>query len=208
MSAIAAIHTALRQLGIAEDDARDIYQRQTGKRSLREMRPRELEAIVGELRRLGFKPKKKPLEGPFAKQLQAFWIDLWNLGLISDRSDEALLKFVRRQSKVDHTRFLLDAEAAASSIEAMKAWMARDGGVDWRHDRFLPAWTQSPGYRVASAQFRLLKGRDPAFAGEFVELGLWLVRTQGEDVFASKLDDKGWHTVMNALGKLVRKVER
>lgn len=208
MSAIAAIHTAVRQLGLEDDDKRDLYQRVTGERSLTGMTPRQHLAVLDALRAKGFKPKKKPLEGKFAKQLQAFWIDLWNLGLIGDRSDEALLKFVRRQSKVDHTRFLLDADVAARSIEAMKAWMARDGGVDWRHDRFLPEWTQSPGYRIATAQFRLLRERDPTFAAEYVELDHWMIRHDGLESWSSKLDDKGWVRIMNALGALLRKAKR
>ena len=45
MTAIKAIHAGLRQLGIAEDDARDLYERQTGTRSLRAMTPRQHEAV-------------------------------------------------------------------------------------------------------------------------------------------------------------------
>lgn len=57
MSAIKAIYAGLRAVGIAdEDDRRALYERVTGKRSLRLMTAREQEGVVQELRRLGFKP--------------------------------------------------------------------------------------------------------------------------------------------------------
>lgn len=210
MSAIAAIHAGLRQLGIDQDDARDLYERQTGKRSLREMNPRQQEAIVEELRRLGFrkasKPSSKPLQGPFAKKLQALWIDAWNLGIVEDRSDAALLAFVRRQTRIDHTRFLTRAADAARVIDALKAWLAREAGVDWSKSRFLPAWTQTDGYRIASAQFAVL--RRAGAMPDFAELQHWVCANVGGCPAVWNMTGKQWQDAMNALGVLVRKAAR
>ena len=161
--------------------------------------------VVEEFRRQGFKPVKKGLEGRYAKKLQALWIDLWNLGLIDDRSDEALLKFVRGQSKVDHTRFLIDAEAAASSIEAMKAWMAREAGVDWSVGNEVPDWFRQPGPKVVMAQWNML-----ANAG-LVECDFAAFKRFVEDhAFnpLTRMTTREWAGVMQRLGPQVRKIRK
>lgn len=71
------------------------------------------------------------MAGPFAKVLQALWIAGWNLGLVRDRRDAALLAFVTRQTGIENSRFLISAQDSASAVEALKAWLARDGGVAW-----------------------------------------------------------------------------
>ncbi len=205
MSAHAAIHTGLRQLGLDQDAARDLYARVTGKRSLREMSDVEQQRVVEELRRQGFAKSssgsRKRLEGRFAPKLQALWISAWNLGLIHNRDDHALVAFVKRQTGVDHVRFLRYPEDAAAAIEALKGWMAREAGVDWQADRFLPDWTQTPGYRIAAAQMRILKARDPKFSG-FTGLQQWLVQERGQQAHAVT----DWASILNELGRAVRKV--
>lgn len=212
MTALAAIHVAKKQLGLDEDTYRDVLVRATGKRSAGDMTPAEQDRALAEFRRLGFKPASKAAskraDGPYRKILQAHWIAMWNLGLIPDPSDVGLHGFVKRQTTLDHTRFLIDQEAASAVIEALKARMTRDAKVDWRHDRFLPDWTQSPGYRIAAAQFRILKERDAAFAG-FAELQHWLIRTADERPgcgnLVGRMLQQHWIVVMNALGERIRK---
>lgn len=205
MTALAAIHVALKQLGIEPDDARDLYERQTGKRSLKQMAPRELEAIVGELRRLGFKPAKKGLEGPFAKQLQALWIDAYHLGLVHDRRDSALFAFVRRQTGIEHMRWLIDAEDASKVTEALKGWMAREAGVDWSVGNHVPDWYCAPGAKVVVAQWNMLANagqekRDFAAFKAFVEDHAFNPLT--------RMKAKEWAGVMRTLGARVRRVKR
>lgn len=204
MSALAAIHTGLRQLGIADDDKRDFYQRLTGKRSLTEMSQRDQDVVLGELRRLGFKPSSKGaakrIEGPYAKKLQALWIAMWNLGLTRDRSDAALITFVRRQTRIDHTRFLRHPGDAAKVIEALKGWMAREAGVEWTGDDLAPDWTRLPGPIIALAQWRLLRDfgvtMGPNTFGAFAE------ERAGRPI--DQLTAGDWAAVMNTLGDRVR----
>lgn len=199
MSALSAIHVANKQLGLDEDTARDLYQRVTGKRSLREMNDRELQLIVSEQRRQGFQPADKGLHGPFAKKLQALWIAAWNLGIVRDRRDGALLAFVKRQTGVDHTRFLLDAEEAAKAVEALKAWMTREAGVDWHQDIATAGWLQTSGAKVAVAQWQRLtvaKAVDPNGFRKFV-----LENAKPLD----QMLERDWPAVMNQLGEMIRK---
>jgi len=71
------------------------------------------------------------LDGATAKKLRALWIAAWNLGLIRDRTDRAMLAFLERQTGVSHTRFLREPDAARPAIEALKDWLSRDGKVAW-----------------------------------------------------------------------------
>lgn len=210
MSAVKAIYAGIRAVGIAdEDDRRDLFERVTGKRSLRTMTPGELEAVVQELRRLGFKAgsKRRQLDGPYAAKLQALWIAGWNLGLVRNREDAALLAFVKRQTGIDHTRFLRDPAAAAKAIEALKGWLARDGGVVWERSGRTD-WLAEPGARIALAQWQKL--RPEATAG--VRCGLDAVvkdlvparRVSG----LSALTAAEWRLVCNALGERVREATK
>lgn len=201
MKAIAAIHVANKQLGLDEDTARDLYERVTGKRSLREMNDRQLQLIVTEQRRQGFKPAEKGLQGPFAKKLQALWIAAWNLGIVRNRTDAAMLSFVKRQTGIEHTRFLLDADDAAKAIDALKAWMTREAGADWRQDVNTPQWLRPAGAKIALAQWQLLsvaKAVDPKGFRKFV----W-----DNAKPLDQMTDRDWPAVMNTLGDMVRRAK-
>lgn len=124
-----AIHVARRELGLEEDDYRALLERVTGERSLRAMTPAQLFLVVDTLRASGAPARR--LTGPYAGKLQALWISAWNLGLVRDRRDSAMLAFVRRQTGIEHTRFLRDAQDARKAVEALKSWIAREGGVNW-----------------------------------------------------------------------------
>jgi phage gp16-like protein len=205
VSAIAAIHTAARQLGLEEDDRRDLYQRVTGRRSLTEMSPRQQTAVLEELRRQGFKPAKTALQGRFARKLQALWIDAWQLGLVQDRRDSALIAFVKRQTGIEHLNWVNDAGDAARVAEALKGWMTREAGVDWSLGNHLPNWMRLPGAKVVVAQWTIL-----ANAGA-VERDFAAFRSFCEDRSFNRLTEmtpREWANVMKTLGARVRKVRR
>ena len=199
MSTLRAIHAGCRALGYDEDMRRNLYRAVTGESSAADMSEAQRSAVVAELRRRGFETasngSRKPLEGPYAKKLQALWIAGWNLGLVRDRDDRALLAFVRRQTGIDHTRFLHRAADGAKAIEALKAWLARDGGVDWRGGE--------PGARIAEAQFRRLVGI------------CWFPRINSLSRYASEIAGRpiaemapaDWIPVMNALGAQIRQAD-
>lgn len=214
MTALGQVHAAVRDLGIDDDTKRAVYQRVTGKRSAADMDEAERRAVVDELRRQGAskgaRKGSKALSGPYAKKLQALWIAAWNLGLIRNRDDKALLAFVKRQTGLDHTRFLHHAEDAARAIEALKGWLARDGGVDWAVGDHLQDWARAPGYKIAHAQFALLKARLPDFV-KFNSLHHWLVQSRRDRPAMppdpARLQPQDWIIVMNALGDRVRNLK-
>ncbi|WP_417423568.1 gp16 family protein [Hoeflea sp.] len=202
MTALAKLHIAKKQLGLDDDTWRDLLVRVAGKPSSRDMSDGERGRVLDELKRQGFKPasngSRKRLEGKYAPKLQALWIAGYNLGLIRNKDDAALLAFVKRQTRIDHTRFLRYHDDATKAIEALKDWLERDGGVDWSKDRFLPDWTQANGYRIASAQHAKLCRLDGRTTRPFSQ---WLVAGFESPAL---MTDQSWIEAMNRLGVLIR----
>lgn len=132
MTTISAIYGARKAAGLDDDTARALYQRETGKRSLREMSPGEQVKVLQAIKQsgAGARPASR-IEGPYAKKLIALWLSGWNLGVFADRRDASLIAFVKRQTGLDATRFLRDAYQAQGVIEALKAWISREAGVTW-----------------------------------------------------------------------------
>lgn len=203
MSAVKMIYAGIRALGIAEeDDRRALYERVTGKRRLRDMSPREKDAIAEELRRLGFRqaPRQRLLTGPYAKKLQALWISGWNLGLIRKREDAALVAFVRRQTGIDHPRFLVDPAAADKAVEALKSWLTRDGDVAWHPCYKTNPWLRDHGAKIALAQWRRLPlPGGPGAGAVFFDT----VRTE-TGLSVSAMTSRDWQNLCNAWGARIR----
>lgn len=204
MTALRSLHATRNEVGLAEEDARDIYERVTGKRSTRAMNDGERRACRDELKRLypaadkrrSSGPRRR-LDGPFAKKCQALWIAAWNLGLVNNPRDEALIAFVKRQTGIEHMNWLRDPEDAEKVIEALKAWMAREAGVDWAVEKIDPSYTRQPGYKIASAQARILLLDLPTFNSVVFE-------TTGTPILTGGDQRNDWITVMNNLGERIR----
>ena len=132
---LSKIHIAQKDLGLTRDSYEDLLQRVAGVRSAAKCSNQQLDNVLTEFRRLGFRPKPKrkragrsrPLaDQPLARKARALWLSLWNLGEIEDSSEDALASFVKRQTGVDDTRFLR-VDDANKVIEALKAWCDRAG---------------------------------------------------------------------------------
>ena len=200
MTAHQIIHAVANKIGLDEEARRAVYERVTGKPALTLMSDTEKDAVAAEFRRLGGDRRpdgRKKLSGPFSAKLQALWIGGWNLGIVVNRDDKALLAFVKRQTGIGHTRFLYYADDAAKAIEALKAWMAREAGVDWRVHRGMPLWRQAEGYKIAVAQWALLQ-QDPKDFATVVPL---LCEGQPSELDLTRDE---WIRVMNKLGQRVR----
>lgn len=136
---IGAIHAIAAKVGLDDDTRRDLIARETGKRSAKDLSWNEAGRVIECLKGLAPTQTKAKgavdLAGPYAGKLRALWISGWNLGIVRDRTDKALLSFVERQTGLSHIRFLHDAADAARAIEGLKAWLAREAGVVWPFNR-------------------------------------------------------------------------
>lgn len=208
-SSTAAIHVAKKQLGLDDETYRAKLENITGKASTKDMSEAERQKVLTVFRNEGFAPAgaerrssgKQKLSGRYAKKLQALWIAGWNLGIVRDRDDAALIAFVKRQTGLDHVRFLHDGEDARRAIEALKGWMVREGGVDWSTASFMSDYAKRDGYRIAKAQWKILT---PKAQNDF-----WPVVTDliGARTLFRDLTDGQWITVMNHFGEQIRKVK-
>lgn len=208
MSALTAIHVGVRQLGLDEDAAREMYARVTGKRSLREMSEGERRRVVEHLRATGFKAvsgaSRKPLSGRYAPILQALWISAWNLGIVRSRDDKALIAFVARQTSIAHLSWVRDRDDAMKAIEALKSWMRRESGDEelFRVSARQAAWRNDPRAQVILAQWAILARANalPAASLESWRPGAMtaLVERHAETLLE----------LQHGLGKLVREARR
>ena len=208
-STIAAIFTGFKQLGVVEDDdRRAIYARVTGKTRLSLMKPAEKDAVLQELRRLGFTPTarrpngKQQLTGKFAKKLQALWIAAWNLGLVEDRDDAALVAFVKRQTGLDQVRFLHHADDAKRVIEALKDWMRREARVSYGNTNG-QEWLSADGAKVAWAQWRILHPGSDLIARKGFDTEVYAI-IGSTRAGLGEVKGKEWQAVANQLGRRVR----
>lgn len=76
-------------------------------------------------------PKAVAMTGRYGAKIRALWISGWHLGVVRDRTDEAACAFVERQTGVQRTAWLVEPAAGRAAIEALKAWLAREAGVEW-----------------------------------------------------------------------------
>lgn len=208
MTLIAAINVAKTALAMEEPDYRSLLERVTGKASLRQMNSAEHVRVLDELRAKGaptLRVSGKELPGPYAKKLQALWIAGWNLGVVENRTDQAMLTFIKRQTGIDHTRFLRAAADARKAVEALKAWIAREGGVKWGTSQGQDWLTHDAG-KVAWAQWQKLEP-DARLYPDDKGFYRYVMQTIDEPVGhpLGSLKPAHWRLVMNALGERIRK---
>ncbi|MDC7787338.1 regulatory protein GemA [Rhodoplanes sp. TEM] len=151
---IGAIHALKSRLDLDDAAYRGLLEIETGLRSAKALSTAQAARVIDRLKglsgqaRSGFEsglPDTLPraaapggaaagplrLDGTYAAKLRALWIAAWDLGIVRDRSDAALVSFVARQTGIIHTRWLRDARDAAAVIEALKSWIARESGIVW-----------------------------------------------------------------------------
>lgn len=130
---IGKIHVARKQMALHEDSYRAILKRVTGKDSCGRMDVAELDKVLAEFKRLGFKPKggkragtRKQADSAQAAMIRALWLDLYHLGAIKDPSEEALGAFVKRSCGIPALQWV-DTYKADTVIKALRGWLQRVG---------------------------------------------------------------------------------
>lgn len=143
---LAKIHLGAKELGLREDERRDVLERLTGHRSAGDCTDAQLDQVLAHFRTLGWKakpaaqpaarsgaapkPRRQPATSPVAMKARAMWLSLWNLGVVRQSSEAALEAFAKRQLGVDRLQWA-DEGQAYRLIEALKAMAERAG---WSQD--------------------------------------------------------------------------
>ncbi|WP_066773194.1 gp16 family protein [Sphingomonas sp. CCH19-C6] len=130
-SMIAKIHVAQKEMGLAEDDYRAVLIRVTGHQSAAMMTDAQLEDVIAEFKRLGWKAKPanggpRPADSRTANKARAMWISLHHLGAIHNPGEPALEAFAKRQLGVERMQWANES-LMYRLIEALKAIAERHG---------------------------------------------------------------------------------
>ncbi|WP_417691527.1 regulatory protein GemA [Roseibium sp.] len=205
MKALAKIHVLKKQAGLTEEMYRDLVERETGVRSAKGLSSGEHLRVISALDRLVPKTHhtgRDRATGPYARKLQALWIAGYNLGVIHNRTDTAMRSFLKRQTGLDHHRFLQRAEDADKAIDALKIWIRRATLNDglFRKDQRLPAVYNDVRFQVCLHVWSELIKRDRAPVSS---LSTYLFDRTGKDM-PDGLSDAEWIDLQNDLGKLLR----
>lgn len=132
-SMIGKVKIAQKQLGMVDDDYRQLLLRVTGRTSAADCTLPELERMIEALKDKGFKPlpvrkdgaKAKAADHPVAKKARALWISLHQLGAIDNPAEKALEHFAQRQLG-ERLQWANQAHGYRL-IEALKAMAERHG---------------------------------------------------------------------------------
>lgn len=129
-SQIQALQATRRQAGISNEDWADRLERTAGVRSTKLLSVADAGRLLDELRGAGAASAAR-LGGPYGAIVRALWISGWQLGVIEDRRDAAMTAWVERQTGMAALSWVRSPAQGRATVEALKAWLARDGGVDW-----------------------------------------------------------------------------
>jgi hypothetical protein len=140
-SHLAAIHMAQKALGLSADDAVSVKLAVTGVASAGSMTAMQRKQYLAHLsaaqERAGLiapRPTKRPYvqrsvddaDDARWQKARALWHALAAAGVVRADTDAALMTYVKRQTKLEHWRFL-NGYQVNSVIEALKGWCVRSG---------------------------------------------------------------------------------
>ena len=167
---------AVKELGMPDDQFRDILDYRYGVRSRAGLKDSQLVDLVEFFKAKGWKQKKtnrtKPqADHPMAKKVRALWLSCWHLGITHTPDEEAIEAFVKRQTKIERLHWLRDPFDALKAIEALKKIAAREAGVDWSSYRHPDGPYQNPAFRVFEAQIQIMR-KDQMIAVEEVWISI------------------------------------
>lgn len=141
---IKMIHTLKGRAGLDDDDYRALLEREGGCRSSKDLTSSNAYRVIEHLKVVagqGGAPADKPtaagalrLSGPYVPVCRALWLAAYNLGVVEDRRDSALVAFVRGQTGLISLNWMRDHKDARRVIEALKSWIARVSDVAWDAD--------------------------------------------------------------------------
>lgn len=204
MNPSAKIHVLKGQANLDDDSYRDLLERETGQRSSKGLSGQQRLTVITALEKLAPPPETQRATGIYAKKLQALWIAGYNLGVIHNRTDAAMMTFLKRQTGLDHMRFLQDAKDANKAIDALKLWIRRTAGSDnlFHKDKGEPPLYNDYRFQVCVHIWSRLIAKDAAPAGKLTS---YLSGKTGREE-PETLSDSEWIVVQNDLGKLWRDV--
>lgn len=137
---IKLIHVARRELRMADEDYRAMLMAMPalgGKTSSADLGVKGLELVLKALQAKGFKirvkgpntaakaPSRKMADDAQSKLIRHLWLQLKNMGVLRNPSEEALAHYVKRITGIEDLHWLNNRQAT-SVIESLKSWVERE----------------------------------------------------------------------------------
>ncbi len=125
----AKIHIALKELGLDDQNYRDILHWKFKAKSAKELNKRQVTVLLNFFKSKGWKAKAAKQRGrmaadPQSRKIRALWITMHQDGLIKNPSEAALSKYVKRMTGVERLEWCAGYQKARV-IEALKKWGER-----------------------------------------------------------------------------------
>ncbi|MBE9577881.1 MULTISPECIES: regulatory protein GemA [Moraxella] len=125
---IQLIHVGKSELHLDDETYRDILAYTIGKNSTKEMSVAELNIVLTELKRKGFKTTtstkpKTTTNSPQDRLIRHLWLTLNGLGAVNDRSETAMNNYATNQLGANLPN--LNTREKSQLIESLKQWLAR-----------------------------------------------------------------------------------
>ena len=207
---IRAVHARARDMGMDDDTRRALQVRAAGKDSCRDMSAAELRRVLALMRggrgNGGRRPRDRMPDGPLAAKLRALWWSGIQLGVVERPGDGALMSFIKRQTGLDAARFAHDPRDANKAVEGLKAWLAREAGVDWSPYPGVSEPADNPCARVLEAQWRILAGLGDSMAIG-ASLDTWVRGARGDNKNYVFLEPAQANALIRRLGWRVRQAK-
>jgi phage gp16-like protein len=137
------LHTAKRDLGLTDDEYRELLYGAAGVRSSSELHPAQLPDVMRMLSKLGFKFRTRKYddlgrrpgmaEPAQLRLIELIWSQVSHAAESSGRS-KGLRRWVLRQAKVADIKFL-NFDQAQRVIEGLKKYYTRTHGKPWGDQR-------------------------------------------------------------------------
>lgn len=124
-SDLAKIHLAKKSLCMTEEDYRTMLWTQGRVHSAADLDHTGRQHVLEHLRACGWPRKQEPMRlTPQQWRIKRIWRDLGDANALEDRSDKALLAFIKSHGGPDALQFV-NAQDAAHIIDALKGWLKR-----------------------------------------------------------------------------------
>jgi len=128
-NALKLVQIGKRDLHLDDDMYRNLLELITGKRSAKGLSENQLNAVVTEMKRRGFKPKSSKPQARAAEvaKIRAIWLTMFDQGFVRSKTEVALNTYVKRMTKtsngqgIDRIEWLKSAQAVMV-LEALKKW--------------------------------------------------------------------------------------
>lgn len=213
---LAMVHIAPKQLRMDDDDYRTVLMRVTGRTSAGDCNAAQLDQLIAEFRRLGFKadaPRPGTRTRPpradhaLARKARVMWISLAHLCAVREapedaiRADKGLEAFAQRQLGCARFQWA-NQNQADKLVEALKAWAERHG---WdQSQRGLSKATYVHALKVRLADAILVKLKRAGIAAADWTLGQAAFRLTGIEAEGASLSTQDYERIAAALGRKLR----